>query len=96
MSRRDEEGKARNCEALPRVPVPRTQNFRGMTGQYFGCFLSQCLSKLSCTAASMARILGALLPYKRFISAWRRSQGFSDGGSTDLRWLKYRSWSAFT
>jgi hypothetical protein len=95
MSRRDKEGEARNCDALPRVPLPRTQNFRGVTGQYF-CFLSQCLSKLSCTAASIARIWGALFPYMRFITAWRCSQNFLDGGSTDLWLFKYRLWSSFT
>ncbi|EGW15182.1 Intraflagellar transport protein 80-like [Cricetulus griseus] len=40
-----------------------------MTGQYFGCFLSQYLSKLSCTAASVARILGVLSPYINFLLA---------------------------
>lgn len=42
MERMHPQNKREGCvqEAFPRVPVLRAQNFRGMTGQYLGCFLS--------------------------------------------------------
>ncbi|KAA8579775.1 hypothetical protein FQN60_006868 [Etheostoma spectabile] len=72
-------------------------SFSGITGQYFGCLRSQFLSKLSCIAASMARILAASLPYSFFISAPRLSPGRSKGGALLLRQETPRmSWSAGT
>lgn len=75
---------------------PGTHSLRGIIGQYLGCFLSQFLSKISCMAVSIARILAASAPYSFSISAIRLSPGLSVGGSTERLVLLWRSWSAST
>lgn len=62
---------------------PGTHSLRGIIGQYLGCFLSQFLSKISCMAVSIARILAASSPYSFSISAILLSPGLSAGGSTE-------------